>query len=83
MDVIRVTDQTSSAHLAVLISAECHRAKRVIRKVGNEKLPTAWDLHHDRIGELLIDWEAAKFREDFAPTRACTANCGPDCRDCA
>lgn len=53
MAVIVITDQTTRAELAALITAENYQAKRAPRHWPAKKA------HHDRINALLTDWEAA------------------------
>lgn len=52
-----ITDDTTCAHLAIKLAAECHRAKRCVpvgRRFDTE-MPTAYDLAHDRLNALITD----------------------------
>lgn len=48
-----VADMTADADLREAITNLCHRARREFPKVGNDALPTPWDMRHRAINDLL------------------------------
>ena len=48
------------AALAEALGNLCHYATRQIPKVGNDRLPTPWDIAHQRINDHLTLWEMAE-----------------------
>lgn len=58
VEVLRVTDETSSEMLADLICDANRDAKRQPHIFG-VCAPSAWDDAHELIDELLDDWEQA------------------------
>ncbi len=57
IETITVRDDTPPEMLEVLIAAECFRAKRCVprgRRFDTDP-PTAWDLAHERLNELITD----------------------------
>lgn len=59
MTVVKVTDQTTRAEIAGVLAEANWHAKRKPHVVGDETLPTAWDVAHDLLDHLLTDWERA------------------------
>lgn len=46
--------------VAIMLAATCFHAKRQARIVGTPECPTAYDLDHQRIDELLDQYQAAR-----------------------
>lgn len=48
--------------VAIMLAATCHHAKRQMPKTRTfvADPPTAWDVDHERLDELITEWEAAR-----------------------
>lgn len=56
---VLVTDHSTPEQITRAITAENHRAKREMPKVGASEWPTPWDRRHARIDAMLDDLEVA------------------------
>lgn len=59
-DLIRVTDETSRDDLAEALANLVAYAKRQQYILGDAEHPSRWDRSHQRIDQLLTEYEAAR-----------------------
>lgn len=57
---LRITEESTRPEIAEAITHLGQRARREFPVVGTEDQPTPWDLRHQAIDMLLVDWERAR-----------------------
>lgn len=55
----KVADPATKAEIEIALGHAVHAARRTFRVVGNEALPTRWDVAHRHINALLYKWQMA------------------------
>lgn len=58
-ETFRITDESTKAEVAEAITHLGRRASREMPAIGDDEHPTPWDLRHQAINMLLLDWEPA------------------------